>query len=100
MLLIPLTGLLAASLNDVLQAIFGQFSVYGLLLSGGVDATSPHSLDLVTGLTGGFPSVLCTCFAITATLSVQRRSQRLAVAEGAMGLGGTLGYLGAGLVLR
>jgi hypothetical protein len=58
--------------------------------------------DIIGGLTGGFPAVLGTCFAYAASMSKAgtRRSYRMAAMEGAMGVGGTVGYLILGPCLR
>ncbi|EYB98751.1 hypothetical protein Y032_0128g1426 [Ancylostoma ceylanicum] len=87
-LLIPFVGLILCTANYVIQTAYMSLSVYLLLIS-----------DAVFGICGGYISVISTTLSYgVKTTSTSRRSIRIAGIEGAIGLGGTIGYAISGTV--
>ncbi|CAJ0580392.1 unnamed protein product, partial [Mesorhabditis spiculigera] len=81
-LLIPFTGLVFSTANYIFQAAYMESNVYWLLLS-----------DAIFGVCGGYLGVIGTTmtYSVKAT-SQSHRSVRIAMMEGSIGLGGTIGY--------
>ncbi|KAE9416532.1 hypothetical protein Angca_008928, partial [Angiostrongylus cantonensis] len=85
-LLIPFFGLILCTLNYVMQTVYMDASIYLLLIS-----------DAIFGICGGYTAILATIISYgVKTTSVPRRSVRIAGVEGAIGLGGTAGYILSG----
>ncbi|VDM65067.1 unnamed protein product, partial [Strongylus vulgaris] len=87
-LLIPFLGLILCTTNYIIQTVYMSLSVYMLLIS-----------DALFGICGGYISVISTTLSYgVKTTSTSRRSVRIAGLEGAIGLGGTVGYAISGTV--
>lgn len=87
-LLIPFVGLILCTTNYIIQTAYMENSVYLLLIS-----------DAVFGGCGGYVSIISTILSYgVKTTSASRRSVRIAGVEGAIGLGGTVGYAVSGSV--
>ncbi|VDM53200.1 unnamed protein product [Angiostrongylus costaricensis] len=85
-LLIPFFGLILCTSNYVMQTVYMDASIYLLLIS-----------DAIFGICGGYIAILATVISYgVKTTSVPRRSVRIAGVEGAIGLGGTAGYILSG----
>uniref|UniRef100_A0A1I7XAM0 Battenin n=1 Tax=Heterorhabditis bacteriophora TaxID=37862 RepID=A0A1I7XAM0_HETBA len=85
-LLIPFVGLIVCTANYIVQTIYIHSSVYLLLISDGI-----------FGISGGYISVISTTLSYgVKTSSISHRSYRIAGVEGAIGLGGTIGYILSG----
>ncbi|KAK6751562.1 hypothetical protein RB195_003147 [Necator americanus] len=87
-LMIPFLGLIMCTTNYIIQTAYMGLSVFLLLIS-----------DAVFGICGGFISVISTTLSYgVKTTSTSRRSVRIAGMEGAIGLGGTIGYATSGII--
>ncbi|KJH48517.1 hypothetical protein DICVIV_05367 [Dictyocaulus viviparus] len=87
-LLIPFFGLIICTSNYIIQTVNMNASIYLLLIS-----------DAVFGICGGYIAVLVTTLSYgVKKTSTSRRSIRIAGFEGAIGLGGTVGYALSGTV--
>ncbi|MFH4975958.1 hypothetical protein AB6A40_002667 [Gnathostoma spinigerum] len=84
-LLIPFVGLILSDVTYIVQSYFMDLSVYWLVLSEALFASF-----------GGYMSIFSACFAYacdSSVVSCERRSHAVAVLEGSIGLGGTVGFL-------
>ncbi|KJH45627.1 hypothetical protein DICVIV_08333 [Dictyocaulus viviparus] len=87
-LLIPFFGLIVCTFNYIIQTVNMNASIYWLLIS-----------DAVFGICGGYIAVLATTLSYgVKKTSISRRSVRIAGVEGAIGLGGTVGYALSGVI--
>ncbi|VDK42236.1 unnamed protein product [Anisakis simplex] len=85
-LLVPFAGLILADCTLILQSYFSYLSAYWLILSEGMFA-----------LCGGYMSIISCCFAYASDAvsnsPSRSRSKTIAILEGFLGLGGTIGFL-------
>ncbi|CAP37114.1 Protein CBG19969 [Caenorhabditis briggsae] len=86
-LIIPYVGCILGTINYVFQSYFIHTSVYLLLIS-----------DALFGLCGGFIAIISTTLTYGVKTSIRYRSYRIAGVEGAIGMGGTVGYALSGTV--
>ncbi|WKY06235.1 hypothetical protein Q1695_006436 [Nippostrongylus brasiliensis] len=87
-LLVPFVGVIMATTNYIIQAAYMSLSVYQLLIS-----------DAVFAVCGGYVSIISTTLSYgVKTTATARRSIRIAGVEGAIGLGGTIGYALSGTI--
>ncbi|CAD6198126.1 unnamed protein product [Caenorhabditis auriculariae] len=87
-LVIPYIGCIAGSVNYVLQSYFLHADVNLLLIS-----------DALFGVCGGFIAIISTTLTYGVKTSlIRHRSYRIAGIEGAIGLGGTIGYALSGTI--
>ncbi|EFP07276.1 hypothetical protein GCK72_013533 [Caenorhabditis remanei] len=87
-LIIPYIGCILGTINYVFQSYFIHTSVYFLLIS-----------DALFGLCGGFIAIISTTLTYGVKTSMLRyRSYRIAGVEGAIGLGGTVGFALSGTI--
>ncbi|VDM45135.1 unnamed protein product [Toxocara canis] len=99
-LLVPFAGLILADCTLILQSFFSY--VRFIILS---SMLSAHWLILSEGmfaLCGGYMSIISSCFAYASdavsSSPHKSRSRTIAILEGAIGLGGTVGFLCAPLL--
>ncbi|KAK6754234.1 hypothetical protein RB195_013309 [Necator americanus] len=84
-MLIPYVGLLIADVSLLLQALFFNSSPYLFPLS-----------ELIFGCFGGYMGIISTSFAYLTSIpgvTMKERSKSIARLEGALGVGGILGFL-------
>ncbi|PAV64609.1 hypothetical protein WR25_01685 [Diploscapter pachys] len=87
-LLLPYVGLVFASLNYIVQGILLHANANYMLIS-----------DAIFGACGGYICIISTTLTYgVKTTRLQHRSYRIAGVEGAIGLGGTLGYVLSGTI--
>ncbi|KAI1733323.1 major facilitator superfamily domain-containing protein [Ditylenchus destructor] len=87
-MLIPFVGLLFADVNYIVQCLFMGSNAYFLILS-----------DIVFGLTGGFNAIIGILFAYSVKANkTSVRSERVALLEGVIGLGSTIGSIFSGFI--
>ncbi|KAK6056646.1 hypothetical protein COOONC_05846 [Cooperia oncophora] len=87
-LLIPFFGLIFCTTNYIIQTTYMNGSIYLLLIS-----------DALFGICGGYVSIISTSLSYgVKTTKTSRRSVRIAGIEGAIGLGGTIGYVLSGTI--
>lgn len=88
-MLVPFVGVVLADVNYIIQASKTSYNVYFLLIS-----------DLLFGVCGGYSAIIGTIFSYGAEETSQKgRSYRMAILEGSIGLGGTIGYFLSGYLL-
>ncbi|CAB3409417.1 unnamed protein product [Caenorhabditis bovis] len=87
-LVIPYIGLILGTVNYIFQSYFIHTNVYYLLIS-----------DALFGVCGGFIAIISTTLTYgVKTSMIRHRSYRIAGIEGAIGLGGTIGYALSGTI--
>lgn len=87
-ILIPLLGLIVGDVNYVVQSSFFNFDARWLLLS-----------DIISGFTGGYAALMGMMFSCSMKQTdPAHRSRRMALLEGSIGIGATLGFSLAGLI--
>uniref|UniRef100_A0A9J2P4S9 Major facilitator superfamily (MFS) profile domain-containing protein n=1 Tax=Ascaris lumbricoides TaxID=6252 RepID=A0A9J2P4S9_ASCLU len=87
-ILIPLLGLIIGDVNYVVQSSFFNFDARWLLLS-----------DIISGFTGGYAALMGMMFSCSMKQTdPAHRSRRMALLEGSIGIGATLGFSLAGLI--
>ncbi|CAI4228422.1 unnamed protein product [Auanema sp. JU1783] len=87
-LIIPFVGLILGTVNYIFQTIYIHSNIHWLLIS-----------DAIFGICGGYISIISTTMSYgVKTTGKNARSYRIAGMEGAIGLGGTIGYALSGTI--
>uniref|UniRef100_A0A914ZSB8 Solute carrier family 46 member 3 n=2 Tax=Parascaris univalens TaxID=6257 RepID=A0A914ZSB8_PARUN len=90
-LLVPFGGLILADCTLILQSFFSYLSAHWLILS-----------EALFAICGGYMSIISSCFAYASdavsSSPNKSRSRTVAILEGTLGLGGTIGFLCAPLL--
>lgn len=87
-ILLPLFGLVLGDVNYIFQCSYFEADPRWLLLS-----------DLLSGFTGGYSGLLGMMFSYTTKLhGGERTGQRIALLEGSIGIGATVGYALSGVI--
>ncbi|CAD5227334.1 unnamed protein product [Bursaphelenchus xylophilus] len=85
-MVVPFVGLMLCNINYVIQASFMHFDPYYVVIS-----------DVLFGIFGGYSAIISTMFSHSIKVtSFEDRSERVALLEGAIGLGATIGSFTSG----
>ncbi|CAD5220606.1 unnamed protein product [Bursaphelenchus okinawaensis] len=87
-MIIPFIGLILGDFNYIFQASFMDINPYFVVIS-----------DILFGIFGGYSAIISTMFSHSIKVTMfEDRSERVALLEGAIGLGATIGSFASGIL--